>query len=127
MDMRSPLAKVRGLGPAKSGGVAHWWSQRLTALALAPLMLWFVVSAVTLIGADHAAYVAWISEPGTTLLMTLTVIVLFYHMEQGLQVVIEDYVHGEGWQKMGILLAKAFSFTAGIASLIAIFRVAFGS
>lgn len=127
MDMRSSLAKARGLGPSKSGGVGHWWSQRLTSLALVPLTLWFVMSAIGLIGADHAAYTGWLQEPGTTLLMVLTVITLFYHIEQGLQVVIEDYIHGEGAKLSVLILAKAFAYISGIASLIAIFSVAFGS
>jgi len=127
MEMRSSLAHARGLGPAKSGGTAHWWTQRLSAMALLPLMLWFVISVLGLVGADYAAFVDWISEPGNTLLMVLTVVCVFYHSEQGLHVVIDDYVHGEV-AKLGALIAiKAFSYIGGIASLLAIFRVAFGS
>lgn len=127
MEMRSPLAHARGLGPAKSGGTAHWWSQRLTSMALLPLMLWFMMSAVNLVGADYGAYVSWMSDPGNTLLLVLMVATFFYHSEQGLRVVIEDYVHGEVGKMAALIAAKAFSYICGIASLLAIFRVAFGS
>jgi len=127
MEMRSPLAHARGLGPAKSGGTAHWWSQRLSSMALLPLMLWFVISALGLIGADHGTYVHWLSDPGNTLLMVLLVVVLFYHAQQGLQVVIEDYVHGEVGKLAALIALKAFCYIGGITSLLAIFRVAFGS
>lgn len=127
MDMRTPLAQARGLGPAKSGGTSHWWAQRLTSLALIPLMLWFVFAAIGLIGADHAAFVAWVSEPGTVLLLVLTIVSLFYHIEQGMQVVVEDYLHGEAARVATLILVKAFSYIGGIACLLAVFRVAFGS
>jgi succinate dehydrogenase / fumarate reductase membrane anchor subunit len=127
MEMRSPLAHARGLGPAKSGGTAHWWAQRLTSMALLPLMLWFVVSVIGLVGADHGAYVGWLSDPGNTLLMVLMVVTFFYHSEQGLHVVIEDYVQSEVGKISALMAVKAFSYIGGIASLLAIFRVSFGS
>jgi succinate dehydrogenase / fumarate reductase, membrane anchor subunit len=127
MEMRTPLAHVRGLGPAKHGGTSHWWGQRLSSLALVPLTLWFVLAALNLIGSSHADYVAWISDPGNTLLMVLTVIALFYHIEQGMQVVVEDYINGEVGKLTILIAIKAFAYIGGIASLLAIFRVAFGS
>ncbi len=127
MDMRSPLAQARGLGPAKSGGTSHWWAQRLTSMAMAPLMLWFVIAVSGLVGADHAAFVTWLSEPGNTLLMALTVVTLFYHAAQGLQVVVEDYIPGEGAKLTALIAIKAFAYIGGIASLLSIFRAAFGS
>ncbi len=127
MDMRTPLAQARGLGPAKSGGTSHWWAQRLTSLALVPLMLWFVFAVIGQIGADHAALVAWVSQPGTVLLLVLTIISTFYHIEQGMQVVVEDYVHGEGAKVSILILVKAFSYIGGIACLLAVLSIAFGS
>ncbi len=127
MEMRSPLARARGHGPAKSGGTAHWWAQRLSSMALLPLMLWFVISALGLIGADHAAYVGWLSDPGNTLLMVLLVGSNFYHAQQGLHVVVEDYVHGEVGKLTALIAIKAFCYIGGITSLLAIFRVSFGS
>ncbi|MBC8445452.1 MAG: succinate dehydrogenase, hydrophobic membrane anchor protein [Rhodospirillaceae bacterium] len=127
MDMRTPLAQARGLGPAKSGGTSHWWAQRLTSLALVPLMLWFVVAVISLIGADHGAFVAWVSEPGTLLLLVLTIISLFYHLDQGMQVVVEDYIHGEAAKLTVLIAVKGFSYIGGIASPLAVLRVAFGS
>lgn len=127
MEMRTPLAHARGLGPAKSGGTSHWWAQRLTSMALLPLMLWFVVSVLSLVGADHGDYVLWVSDPGNTLLLVLTVVTIFYHSEQGLHVVVEDYVHSEVGKITALIAVKAFAYLGGIASLLAIFRVAFGS
>ena len=90
--MQAPLARARGLGSARSGS-RHWWLQRVTALALAPLTVWFVISFMALIGADHRTYSQWISSPLNAVLMILLVIVLFYHMTLGLQVIAEDYLH----------------------------------
>lgn len=127
MDMRSPLAYVRGLGPAKHGGTGHWWGQRLSALALAPLMLWFVFSVLGLVGADHATFAAWLAIPGNMLMMVLCLISLFYHIEQGMRVVAEDYIHGEGAKIAALIIVKAFAYFGGIACLLAAFRVAYGS
>jgi len=127
MTMRSSLARVRGLGPAKEGGVHHWWAQRLSSLALAALVPWFVIGVLSIIGADHAAFRAWLAEPGNTLMMTLLSITLFYHAGQGLQVVIEDYVHGEGAKMVALIAVRAFVYLGGGACVTAVFRISFGS
>lgn len=127
MDMRTPLARARGLGPAKHGGTGHWWAQRLSSLALAPLMLWFVVAVLGLVGADHAAFAAWLAVPGNMLMMALCIVALFIHINQGMQVVVEDYVHGEGGKLAALLAVKGFSAFGGAACLLALFRVAYGS
>jgi succinate dehydrogenase / fumarate reductase membrane anchor subunit len=95
MSYRTPLGRVRGLGSAKEG-VAHWWAQRLTALALIPLTLWFVISVVQMIGADPPQVVEWIGSPVTAILLIVLIGATFHHAQLGVQVVIEDYVH-TGW------------------------------
>lgn len=116
MQMRSSLGRVRGLGSAKEG-VGHWWAQRVTAIALVPLSIWFVCAAISLMGADYAAYVAWIGNFGNALLMILTVLVLFYHASLGMQVVIEDYVSSE-MPRIIVLLAVKFVLYAFAASCV---------
>jgi succinate dehydrogenase / fumarate reductase membrane anchor subunit len=123
---RTQLARVRGLGSAKEG-VQHWWAQRLTALALVPLGLWFVASVVALIGADHAAVAAWLASPVTLGLMILLVAAAFHHMQLGLQVVVEDYVQSEGVRLALIVALKAASLLLALAAVIALLRVAFGT
>src|SRR5688572_3588582 len=91
-DQRPPLARAQGLGSARSGS-RHWWLQRVTALALAPLIVWFVLSFTALISADHRTYSQWISSPLNATLMIALVAMLFYHMALGLQVIAEDYLH----------------------------------
>ena len=76
--MRSPLGRAIGLGSAKEG-VAHWWRQRVSALALVPLTLWFVIAVIGLIGADHAAFVAWVRSPMPAVFLVLLLVATFYH------------------------------------------------
>ncbi len=125
MSMRSDLGRVRGLGSAKEG-TAHWWSQRLTAVALVPLSLWFIYAVVALGPAGHAAYVEWIKQPGTVLLLVLFVAVVFYHLFLGLQVVIEDYVHGEKTKMTSLIAVKLVSVLLAASGIISVFQVAFG-
>lgn len=124
MALRTPLGKVRGLGSAKEG-VGHFWHQRLTALALIPLTVWFVISVISLAGADLAAYRAWIALPGNTTLMIVTIAMVFYHGALGLQVVIEDYVHGEGAKLASLLVMKFAALLLAVFSAVAVLRVAF--
>ncbi len=121
-SLRSDLGRVRGLGSAKDG-TAHWWAQRLTALALIPLVLWFVASIISLAGASHAAVIDWIGSPVPALLLVLLVIATFHHAQLGLQVVIEDYVHHEGIKLTLLLLVKAASVVLALASLFAVLRI----
>ena len=90
--MRSPLARAIGLGSAKEG-VGHWWAERVSAVALVPLTLWFVASIIAHTGSDYATFIVWLRTPLAAILMILLLIALFYHTALGLQVVIEDYVH----------------------------------
>jgi succinate dehydrogenase / fumarate reductase membrane anchor subunit len=101
-QMRSPLGRVLGLGSAKEG-VEHWWMQRLTAIAMVPLAIWFIICALGLIGADRAAMVAWMHSPMSAVFAILLIVAVIYHLGLGLQVVIEDYVHSEGW-KLGLII-----------------------
>lgn len=99
MGLRTALGQVRGLGSAKEG-TEHFWIQRLTALALLPLMIWFVASIACLAGADHAQVVEWLSSPFAAVFMILMIGTGFYHLKLGVQVVIEDYIHST-WFKTG--------------------------
>jgi succinate dehydrogenase / fumarate reductase membrane anchor subunit len=123
--LRSPLGRAIGLGSAKEG-VEHWWAQRVSAVALIPLGLWFAASLVALAGADRAAVLAWLHAPVQAILAILLLIAVFYHAALGLQVVIEDYVHAE-WLKVSSLVAmRLVSFGLAVAGIFAVLRIAFG-
>ena len=120
--LRSDLGRVRGLGSAKEG-VGHWWAQRVTALALIPLTVWFVASIVRLAGAPHAAVVDWVASPVPAILLILMIVAAFHHAQLGLQVVIEDYVHGEGTKLVLLLLVKAAAIILAVSVVFAVFRM----
>jgi len=122
-SMRSGLDRVRGLGSARDG-VSHWWMQRLAAVALVPLSLWFVFSVAALRGASQADVQAWIAAPFVTVLLLLVVVATFLHLAMGLQTVIEDYIR-DGVAKVAALLAvKWVCVLLGLASVLAILRIA---
>jgi succinate dehydrogenase / fumarate reductase membrane anchor subunit len=126
MSLRTPLGRVRGLGSAKDG-THHWWMQRVTAVALVPLTIWFVASLVALVGADYDTVVAWIGQPVVAVLLILFLFTGFYHLKLGLQVVIEDYVHSEG-AKVACQMAVTFGcILVGALSLFAVLKIAFGN
>ncbi len=125
-DLRTPLARARGLGSAKAG-VAHWWAQRLTAIALIPLVVWFAISLVMLSGADYAMARAWIGSPRVMVLLILTIGVGLHHGQLGLQVVIEDYVHGDGRKLALIVIVKFIAAAFGLAAILAILRIGLGA
>lgn len=125
-DLRSPLAHARGLGSAKHG-TEHWWHQRLTAIALVPLTIWFVFGVIGHLGADHAAFLAWMKSPFSAIMMILTAAVTFHHAQSGLQVVIEDYIHVE-WQKLTLIIAVKFlSFALAAACVLAVVKIFIGA
>ena len=125
MNLRSDLSRARGLGSAKAG--AHqWWHQRLTAIVLVPLGLWFVVALLGQLGASHTDTVQWISSPLVTVLLIALIVGTFYHALLGLQVVIEDYVHGE-LLKIGLLILIKFALVFGtLLGVVAVLKISFG-
>jgi succinate dehydrogenase / fumarate reductase membrane anchor subunit len=123
--MRSPLGRAVGLGSAKEG-VEHWWRQRLTAIALVPLTLWFVASLLAHVGGGYEQTLAWLGRPVPAILMIVLIAVTFYHAALGVQVVIEDYVHRE-WVKLGALISLRFACVLlAVAGIFAVLRVAVG-
>jgi len=124
-DRRTPLARVRGLGSAKDG-VGHWWAQRLTAIALIPLVVWFAISLVMLSGADYTVVRAWIGSPLVMMLLILTIGVGLHHGQLGIQVVIEDYVGSNGWKLALIVIVKFIAVLFGLGAIVAILRIGFG-
>lgn len=123
--LRNELGRVRGLGSAKEG-VSHWWRQRLTAIALIPLSLWFVATLVFMTGADHAAVVHWLGSPVGLGVMILFIGALFYHAVLGIQVVIEDYIHAHGPRMVLIVLTQFAGFALAVAAIISLLVIAFG-
>ena len=125
MSLNTPLSKVRGLGSAKEGS-HHWWVQRMTALALIPLTLWFVFAVAVMAGQDHATMIAWAAEPFNAVMLLLLVVLTFHHTQLGLQVVIEDYVHGHA-SKLFLMFANTFGcWIGGLICVLAVLKIAFG-
>lgn len=125
MSLRTPLAKVKGLGSAKQG-THHWWYQRVTAVALIPLSIWFIYSLVSMASADYNSLTQWLRLPYVTILLIMFVVSLFYHAQLGLQVVIEDYIHSE-WQKFAcIIMIKFLSVLGALAAVLSVLNVFFG-
>jgi succinate dehydrogenase / fumarate reductase membrane anchor subunit len=126
MSFRTPLGRALGLGSAK-GGTSHWWGQRVSALALIPLSLWFAISVLQLSRADYVVVIDWLHTPWVAVLLALFLATIFYHAYLGLQVVFEDYVHLE-WLKIGTLLTIKFACILLTAiGVFVVLHIAFGA
>jgi len=126
MRLRSPLGRAIGLGAAKEG-VAHWFAQRVSAVALVPLALWFVVAVIRLVGADLDTVQDWVGRPLPAILLVLLFIATFYHAALGLQVVIEDYVHGELARLGLVVFTRLACIALAVAGIVAVLTLALGA
>jgi succinate dehydrogenase / fumarate reductase, membrane anchor subunit len=125
MSLRSPLGQVLGNGSAR-GGSAHWYAQRVTAVALVLLGLWFACSLASLGGASREHVTAWLSTPLNSALAVLLVLVGAYHAALGLQVVFEDYVSAKGARAAMLLVVKFALVVAAVTGVLAVLGIAFG-
>jgi succinate dehydrogenase / fumarate reductase membrane anchor subunit len=121
MDYRSPLAKVRGLGSAKAG-TAHWWMQRVTAVALIPLSFWLIIFLDLSLNAPYQETLTWLTSPVNTVCIVAWILAVFYHAALGLQVVIEDYIAAEGVKIVAVWTVNLSFLLLALAALIAVFR-----
>lgn len=126
MGSGTQLGRVRGLGTAKSG-TDHWWRQRVTAIANAALLIWFVVSLLRLPDLTYATVVAWLRQPIVAVPILLLIANLFYHLRLGVQVLIEDYVHHEGNKVLAVLLLNFFTLALGFTAMFSVLKIAFGA
>ena len=125
MSLRSPLSRVLGLGSAKDG-TDHWWMQRVTAIALVLLGGWFLVSFAMLEDYSLRSVTAWVQRPMNAIVLLLGSITLAYHSMLGVQVVIEDYVHGPGLKVFSLLASKFVHIFLGLAAVLAVLNIALG-
>lgn len=123
MSIRTPLARVRGLGSAKDG-THHWWMQRVTSIALIPLVLWFAFSMLRYARAEYAEFQHWLSSPINAGLMVTLLCALFYHAKLGMQVIYEDYVRPEWAMYVALLVTQFVLFLLGAISIIAVLKIA---
>ncbi len=124
MNYQTPLARARGLGSAREGS-HHWWRQRVTAVALVPLTLWFAVSVASLPSVEYVDAVRWIGNPWNTILLLSFILISFFHAMLGLQIIIEDYLHNEWLKMFGILGVKLLTGFLALACAFAVLRIVF--
>ncbi len=125
-SIRTPLAKVRGLG-ASNEGTSHFWQQRVTALANIPLTIFLVWLVARYAGADHATVKAAMQKPWIAIPLLLLVLSGVFHMRIGMQVIIEDYVHGEGAKVLLLALNTFFAIAVGLTCVFAVLKLSFGT
>jgi succinate dehydrogenase / fumarate reductase, membrane anchor subunit len=118
------LGRVRGLGSAKHGA-SHWMTQRITALGNAVLMTWFVVSLLLGDFGSYSAVRGWVADPMVSLPLMLLILSVFWHFKLGLQVLIEDYVHGEAPRLVALVLLNFYVFAGAAYGIFAVARIAF--
>jgi succinate dehydrogenase / fumarate reductase membrane anchor subunit len=123
--MKTPLGTVLGLGSAKAG-TEHWWLQRVTAIANIPLVVFLVIFILWHLGADRATLMASVKHPLIAIALALSFLSILWHMRLGMQVIIEDYVHGS-WRLPCLLANLFFTIVLGIAALYAILSLSFGA
>ena len=126
MSLRSPLGRVLGLGTAKDG-TAHWWGQRVSGVALALLGLWFAWSLTTMAGYSHADAATFIGQPFNAVMLMLLCVTMAYHSLLGVQVVIEDYVHGHALKIASLVLSRFAHILFAVVGLFAILRLGIGA
>ena len=124
-SMRTPLARVKGLGAA-GHGVEHWWIQRVTAAANIPLVIAFVIIVAGLAGSDYARAISIVSHPLVAILLILAVISVTNHMRLGMQVIIEDYVHEKAVKIVAVIANNFYAVIIAVACLYAILKVSLG-
>lgn len=125
-DLRTPLAKVRGLGSAKDG-THHFWVQRVTAIALIPLVLWFGLSAASLPDASYASISAWMSSAFNVTMLLAFIVMGFYHGALGVQVIIEDYVSTQWVRIASIIAVQVLSFFFAAMGVFAVLKLSLGA
>ena len=126
MEFRSQLGRVRGLG-ASHEGAHHFWVQRVTGVALVPLLLWFVFAATSMVGVDLETFKTWVGTHYNPVLLILLILAMFHHAQLGLQVIIEDYVHSEAIKITSLILTKFAVVLIGVCAIFAVIRMTFGS
>ena len=126
MSLRSPMGRVLGRGSAKDG-TDHWWAQRISAVALIPLTLWFLFSLLALPDLHYETVRSWLALPISTLLAVLLVVALSYHSHLGTTVIVEDYVHAPGTKLAALLLLRFLYVLIAGAGILAILHIAFGT
>ena len=126
MRLRSPLGRVLGLGAAKEG-VDHWWKQRVSAVGLVLLTLWFVFSLLSMGPSHYDTMQSWIERPANAALLGLLVITLTYHSQLGVQVVIEDYVSRKSIKVVSLIANQFVHIALAAVALFAVLRAVFGS
>lgn len=125
MSLESPLGKFLGYGSAKEG-TEHWWGQKLTAVALAPLTLWLAVALLGLDISDFGAVRAWIGSPLNAILLILLLVAGLYHSMLGLQVIVEDYVHG-GLKVITLIALKLVHWALAVAGIYSVIVISVGA
>lgn len=125
MTMETPLARVRGLGSAREGA-HHWWIERLTSVSTLMLFVWLLVSLLRLPGFDYRTITEWLQSPLAAVPMLLLIVSTFWHLKLGMQVVIEDYVHEDGWKFLSILLLNFLTVIGAAFALFAVLKIAIG-
>jgi succinate dehydrogenase / fumarate reductase membrane anchor subunit len=121
--MRSQLGRARGHGAARAGA-HHWKAERITAIALVPLTVWFVIAVLGHLGADQPAMAAWAGKPLNAALLLALIGMTFHHMQLGLQVVWEDYIHVHARREAAILATKGACLLLGLMAAVAVLKLA---
>jgi len=126
MSLRSPLGRVLGLGTAKDG-TSHWWGQRVSAVALLILGLWFAFVLATAPGFSHSEVIAAIAKPLNAIMLLLLSVTMAYHSYLGIQVVIEDYVHAPGLKVVSLILSRFAHVLLAVAAVFAVLKIGLGA
>jgi succinate dehydrogenase / fumarate reductase, membrane anchor subunit len=120
--LRSPLGRARGLGSAHAG-FRHWWVERVEAVALVPLTVWFILSLLHLVGASHQAVIDWLSSPLSMVLMLLLIVATFHHFSLGVQSVLDDYVHQPTIKLWSVLAIKAACVVSALLCIVSVLKI----